>query len=315
MWDTSSSSCSESEDEGVEESSSSQKLQETPSLARVKKDALSLEEGDEAARISDVAVGLESWRGECGVIDRAPGLGKTRTREWFGASARGNRESARIERINVEKEVARKQIQKQAKKLGSRKNFKRAILITSTSSESEEDEEEVQKRCSSRVVKRWNISSSDEEENPIKQAEGSRPNDENNSMEETNLHTTSNKVGVQEVLAGEETLRENTPPSSSLGPSPPNSPAAEPYVQKALNNIRQRRKDILEEKKRKEKMMDEISLRLFEERGKRCREENKEGEKELLRMAAHVFKCKGCSNTRYTVTMFMTTTFIVFFNA
>merc|ERR1719391_383877 len=40
--------------------------------------------------------------------------------------------------------------------------------------------------------------------------------------------------------------------------------------------------------------MDEISLRLFEERGKRC----KEGEKELLCMAAHVFKCKGCSNTR-----------------
>ena len=292
MWDTSSSSCSESEDEGVEESSSSQKLQEIPSLARVKKDALSLEEGDEAARISDVAVGLESWRGECGVVDRAPGLGKTRTREWFGASARGNRESARIERINVEKEVARKQIQKQAKKLCDRKNLKRAILISSSSSEGEEEE----KSCVSRVAKRWNISSSDEEENPIKQAEGSRPNDENNSMEETNLHTTSNKVGVQEVLAGEETLRENTPPSSSLGPSPPNSPAAEPYVQKALNNIRQRRKDILEEKKRKEKMMDEISLRLFEERGKR----RKEGEKELLRMAAHVFKCKGCSNTRFT---------------
>ena len=217
MFDTSSSSSSESEDER-EESSSSQKLQETPSLARVVKDTLSLGKGDEAALISDVAVGVESWRGECGVIDRAPGPGKTRTREWFGASARRKRESARIERINVEREETRKLIQKQARKLGSGKNIKSAILISPSSSEGEE---EVERRCASRVSNRWNIISSDEEENPTRQAEGPRPDHENISVEETGPHSylTINKVGAQEFVAREE----NTPPSTSLGPSPSNS--------------------------------------------------------------------------------------------
>ena len=83
MYDTSSSSCSESEDE-EDSSRLSQKLQEIPSLARVK-DILPIEEAGNAARISDVA--------------------------------NRRQESARIERINVEKEATRKQIQKQTNNL------------------------------------------------------------------------------------------------------------------------------------------------------------------------------------------------------
>ena len=261
MFDTSRSSGSESEDEGGEEDSSrlSQKLQETPSLARVKA-ALPIEEAGQAARILDVA-------GSVGVfIQGVP--------QKIGTAADRRRESARIERINIEKEAARKQIQKKTKGLGRRQSSKKTILIS-------DDDEEEEKRCAG-ASKRWNVISDEED---IRQAGGSpHPDDENNSVETGPPHS----------------VRENTSSSSSLGISSPNS-AAEPYVQKALKHIRERRKEnlkrSLEAKKRRQKMMDEMLLRLLDERGRRSQEE---GEKELLRMAAHVIKCKkGCRNQRW----------------
>ena len=261
MFDTSRSSGSESEDEGGEEDSSrlSQKLQETPSLARVKA-ALPIEEAGQAARILDVA-------GSVGVfIQGVP--------QKIGTAADRRRESARIERINIEKEAARKQIQKKTKGLGRRQSSKKTILIS-------DDDEEEEKRCAG-TSKRWNVINDEED---IRQAGGSPyPDDENNSVETGPTHS----------------VRENTSSSSSLGSSSPNS-AAEPHVQKALNYIRERRKEnlkrSLEAKKRRQKMMDEMLLRLLDERGRRSQEE---GEKELLRMAAHVIKCKkGCRNQRW----------------
>ena len=357
MYDTSSSSCSESEDEGGEESSSqlSRKLQETPSLAKVKH-ILSIEEAGQAAKISNMPIhvggffaggvlgesrwgayvnwkqGEEVGKGKVGSIVEKEEFtsigrktsvgqflagggvpGKSRTRKSLGASVQRNQgkekkydkaggksfvesdKYARIGHKDGERDVTKKQIA-EARHLGGRQIFKRAIMISSSSSEDEE-EEEVQRGV--HMFKRWNIISSDEEEDIVtdsREAGMPRLDDENNSVE-TNLqsHKTGKNVGGhQEAQARREVclLRENTPPSSSLGPSPSKSP-----VQEAISSLE---KVMKQEQRRKEKEVkkskDEMVLRLLDERMKRCIEE---GEKEFLCMAAHLINCKGCQDTRY----------------
>ena len=46
---------------------------------------------------------------------------------------------------------------------------------------------------------------------------------------------------------------------------------------------------------RDNEMLDEMIVRLLKERERRCEEE---GERELLRIAAHWIACKGCDDTR-----------------
>ena len=289
MYDTSSSSSSESDHEDEEENSSrlSRKLQETPSLAKVK-DSLSLEEANKAVRISDVPIGAGVFIG--GVV------GKSRMTECFGASAKKKQRSARIRRKDIEKEVMIKQI----REARQRKTFKRAIIISSS-----EDEEGKWETEGVRASKRWNIiSSGEEEEDSIRKAGSQCPDNENNSAETgQHLFTTSKNVDTQEAPGREEAFftSENTSPSSSLGPSPPNSPSAECDVQKALNYIKERRKENFKAKKREEEMLEEMLLRLLDERGRRCKGE---GEKELLCMAAHILRCNGCHETRYNVGSF-----------
>ena len=321
MYDTSSSSSSSESEDGEEEiiPPLSRKLQETPSLAKVQ-NILSIEEAGEAAKISNVPISVGGFF--------AGGVpGKIRTRESFGEKrekeekrkrdeakrdARDAREvrreslvgyartvhAARFERKGDEKVVTRKQTLK-ARHLGGRQIFKRAITTSSSSSEDEEEEQ----RGGVQVFKRWNVIDSDEEEGTVGQAGEPRPDKENKSTESSRgSHKTSKNVGPEEAGAREEVLREHTPPSSSLGPSPPNSPV-QPSVQEAIDSLerdlkREERRREKEAKKRKEEMLEEMMLRLLEERGKRCTEER---EKELLRTAAHMIKCKkGCDDARYS---------------
>ena len=117
MWDTSSSSCSESEDGGEEETSPlrlSKKLQEIPSLAKVKK-ILPIEEVGEAAKISNVQISVGGF-----IVGGFPG--QSRARE-LSAKRKPDEEkrdakvgrkslvkkSARVGRKDVKKVVTRKQ--------------------------------------------------------------------------------------------------------------------------------------------------------------------------------------------------------------
>ena len=288
MYDTSSSSCSESEDEGGEENSSrlSRKLQGTPSLAKAKGN-LPLHEPGEAPKISDVLLGAGVFTDGAVFIDGVTGG----SREGVVKGKQGTKGgSTRAGREYLEKEVTRKQIKK-ARQLGSRQIFKRAIMTSSSSSE-DEDEQRVAK-----VSKRWNIICSDDEEDVDGQERAAGPDTENNSRP----HTASKNVDNQEAEVGICFIGESTPPSSSLGPSPNNSPAQH-SVQEAINLLErdrqqeqgeQTRKD--NDDKRKNEMLDEMILRLLEERERRCEEE---GERELLRIAAHWIACRGCDDTR-----------------
>jgi len=309
MYDTSSSSCSESEDEEVEKEYSSRlnrKLQETPSLAKEVKHNLSIDEARVAWKISNVP------NDEGGFF--AGGVpGKSRTGESFGApikrkqgEERGNAKFKRKGFIDkagsfgkeIEKKVTRRQIL-EARHSGGRQIFKRAIMISSSSTS--EDEEEEEKRAV-RVCKRWNmISSDEEEEDSIGQAGSPWPDNESHPAEPgpPQSHTTSKNVNVKEASVREEVFlqRENTPPSSSLGPSPPNSPT-EPYVQQKTTNLDKKQKEKREYKnvlKRKEGMLEEMLLKLLDERGKRCKGEE---EKELLCIAVHLVQCRGCDDAR-----------------
>ena len=167
MYDTSSSSCSESEDEEVEKECSSRlnrKLQETPSLAKEVNYNLFIDEARVAWKISNVP------NDEGGFF--AGGVpGKSRTGESFGApikrkqgEERGNAKFKRKGFIDkagsfgkeIDKKVTRRQIL-EARHSGGRQIFKRAIMISSSSTS--EDEEEEEKRAVG-VCKRWNMISS-----------------------------------------------------------------------------------------------------------------------------------------------------------
>ena len=309
MYDTSSSSCSESEDEEVEEEISSRlnrKLQETPSLAKEVKYNLSLNEARVAWKISNVP------NSEGGFF--AGGVpGKSRTRESFGVLVKRKQGEEKGKKgyvgkegssgKEIDKEVTRRQI-RGARHSGGRQIFKRAIMISSSSSEDEE-EDEIKRNV--RVYKRWNmISSDEEEEDPIEQAGSQCVETVPQSL------TTSRNVHVKEASAREQVLfaRENTPPSSSLGPSPPNSPA-EPHDQQETINLDKKQEQGSKDKevtKRREKMLEEMLLKLLDERGKRCKGEE---EKALLRIAVHLIQCKGCDDARYSVGTFIQISFIV----
>ena len=283
-----------------ESSQLSLKLQETPSLAKVKK-ILSLEEAGEALKISNVPISVGGF-----IIGGVPG--KSRMRESFGASTRRKQDEVGRESLvgyartgfgfgsrDIKKVVTRKQISK-ARHMGGRQIFKRAMKISSTSSSSGEDEEEEKREV--KVFKKWNMIDSDEEEDTVGQAGAQRPDNENNSAE-TGWHSHT-YVGPEEARPREEVLREHTPPSSSLGPSPHNSPV-QSAVQETIDSLerdlkqeeRRREKDA---KKRKDEMLDEMMLRLLEEKEKRCTEER---QREFFRTAAHLIKCRrGCEDTR-----------------
>ena len=179
-----------------------------------------------------------------------------------------------------------------------------------SSSSSEDDGEEGKGVV--RVCKRWNkINSDEEEEHSIEQAGSPWPDNKNHPAEPgpPQSHKTRKNVNVKEVSAIEEVFfaRENTPPSSSLGPSPPNSPT-EPYVQQKTTNLDKKQKEKREDKKRKEGMLEEMLLKLLDERGKRCKGEE---EKELLCIAVHLIQCRGCDDARYSVGTFIQISFIV----
>ena len=290
MNDTSSSSSSSESDHEEEEENTSRlswELQETPSLAEEVKDCLSLKEAGEAAGISDMPIGV-------GVFISGA-LGKNGRREPFRASANKIQRSARIRRKDIEKEMTRKRIWEARQ----RKTFKRATIIASS-----EDEEKGETRGAT-LCKRWNMISSDEnEEEPTRKAGSSYPDNENNSVKAgpgPHWRTACKYIGTQEASArgGVFFVGENTTPSSSLGPSPPNSPQAEWYVQKAsaLNYIQERRKNNLRRSREAQKRKEEMLLRLLDVRRKRCKEK---AEGELLRMAAHLMQCNGCDDTRYS---------------
>ena len=165
-----------------ESSQLSLKLQETPSLAKVKK-ILSLEEAGEALKISNVPISVGGF-----IIGGVPG--KSRMRESFGASTRRKQDEVGRESLvgyartgfgfgsrDIKKVVTRKQILK-ARHLGGRQIFKRAITTSSSSSEDEEEEQ----RAGAQVFKRWNVIDSDEEECTVRQAGESRHDKENNSI-------------------------------------------------------------------------------------------------------------------------------------
>ena len=179
--------------------------------------------------------------------------------------------------------------------MGGRQIFKRAMKISSASSSSGEDEEEEKREV--KVFKKWNMIDSDEEEDTVGQAGAQRPDNENNSAE-TGWHSHT-YVGPEEARPREEVLREHTPPSSSLGPSPHNSPvqsAVQETIDSLERDMKQEERREKDAKKRKDRMLDEMMLRLLEEKEKRCTEER---QREFFRTAAHLIKCRrGCEDTR-----------------